>query len=163
MFKLLKDSLVEHIPENLIGELMRAAAEETEAARDAGMLKFMNNACDWRTLTQKSSQMELTNKILDYIKKNVFLPTLSLEQMGDEFGLSTYYISRFMTEQTGTNLKSYITGLRMEEAKRLLRETNLPLYEIVVQIGYLDVSSFIRKFKKEMGKTPGEYREECKE
>lgn len=160
MFKLLKDSLVEYIPENLIEELMRAAAEETDAARDAGMQKFLNHACDWRTLTQKSSQLELTNKILDYIKKNVFLPTLSLEQMGDEFGLSTYYISRFMTEQTGTNLKSYITELRMEEARRLLRETNLPLYEIVVQIGYLDVSSFIRKFKKEMGKTPGEYREE---
>ena len=64
-----------------------------------------------------------------------------------------------MTEQTGENLKSYITRLRMEEAKKLLTQTALPLYEIVSRIGYLDVSSFIRKFKKEVGMTPGEYRE----
>ena len=160
-FKLLKEALSDYIPESMTEELSQIATVENEEAQSGQMKQFLQKVCDYRTVSQKSTQLDLTNRILDYIRENAFLPTLSLEQMGDEFGLSPYYISRFMTEQTGSNLKNYITKLRMEEAKRLLRETSLPLYEVVVHIGYLDVSSFIRKFKREMGKTPGEYREEC--
>ena len=48
--------------------------------------------------------------------------------------------------------------LKVVEAKRLLEGTQLTIQEIVSHIGYLDTSSFIRKFKRETGETPGEYR-----
>jgi AraC-like DNA-binding protein len=46
----------------------------------------------------------------------------------------------------------------MEDVKRQLRETDKPIKEIVVQVGYLDVANFTRKFKKIVGVTPGQYR-----
>lgn len=158
-FKFLKDSLSEYVPDDLTEKLVQIISIEDRVMQMTQMKQFLCDVCDYRIANQKSTQLDLTNKILDFIRKNAFLSSLSLEQMGDEFGLSPYYISRFMAEQTGVGLKNYITKLRMEEAKRLLTETNLPLYEIVAQIGYLDVSSFIRKFKRETGMTPGEYRE----
>ena len=126
------------------------------------MEQLLGKICVYTSQFRKSRQEDLTERILNYVRENAFSPELSLEWLGDEFGLSTYYISRFITEQTGYNLKSYITRLRIEEAKRLLASTELTLQEIVNRIGYLDTSSFIRKFKKETGKTPGEYRGEQK-
>lgn len=157
--KTLMAALENYVPEGLKQELAYLAGMELGGQQREQVILFVDKVCTYRAASQKSNQQELTQRILDYIRENAFLPTLSLEQMGDEFGLSTYYISRFMTEQTGDNLKNYITRLRIGEAKRLLTATNLPLYEIVTQVGYLDVSSFIRKFKKEAGMTPGEYRD----
>ena len=48
----------------------------------------------------------------------------------------------------------------MEEAKRLLRETNLLIKDISAAVGYEDVGSFIRRFRKQMGVTPTQYRDE---
>ena len=158
-YKGLTEALRNYVPQNCLEELSELAAGYDMENRDSLIEKELDKICDFRTSSQKSKQIELSEKILTYIRENAFQTSLSLDSLGDEFGLSPYYISRFMTEQTGENLKSYITRLRMEEAKKLLTQTALPLYEIVSRIGYLDVSSFIRKFKKEVGMTPGEYRE----
>ena len=53
----------------------------------------------------------------------------------------------------------YLTNLRMEEAKRLLRETDLLNKDISSAVGYEDVGSFIRRFRKQIGVTPRQYRE----
>lgn len=61
-------------------------------------------------------------------------------------------------EKTGQNILDYSTKLRMNEAKRLLKETDIPLKELGYQVGYYNVSSFIRRFKQTQGLTPGDYR-----
>ncbi|MNC57066.1 DNA-binding transcriptional regulator AraC [compost metagenome] len=48
----------------------------------------------------------------------------------------------------------------MDEVIRLLENTSAPLKEIIGQVGYLDAPNFIRKFKKETGLTPGQYRKD---
>ena len=158
-YRTIVESLKNYVSQECLEELSELVAEYELDDRDLMIETEFEKICDYRTSSQKSRQVELSEKILAYIKANAFQISLSLDSIGDEFGLSPYYISRFMAEQTGENLKSYITRLRMEEAKKLLTQTALPLYEIVSRIGYLDVSSFIRKFKKEVGMTPGEYRE----
>ena len=55
----------------------------------------------------------------------------------------------------------YLTNLRMEEAKRLLRETDLLNKDISCAVGDEDVGSFIRRFRKQIGVTPRQYREEA--
>ena len=52
---------------------------------------------------------------------------------------------------------------KMEYSKELLRETDLPLNDIVAKTGYIDVSNFIRKFKLEEGVTPIGYRKQFRE
>ena len=83
---------------------------------------------------------------------------MSLEIVSDKFGLSTYYLSRLFKEITGLTFTDYITKLRMQKSKYLLINSKEGLKEIVISIGYTDLASFIRKFKKIEGITPGEYR-----
>lgn len=52
----------------------------------------------------------------------------------------------------------YLTLLRIERAKELLRETDLSVKEISGAVGYFDVPGFVRRFKKYIGTTPAQYR-----
>lgn len=159
MLKSLKDALEDCVPEELQNEIVSLIQVDQPDSLRKRMETLIGNICVFTAQSQKSHQKKLTGEVLAFVRENAFNPELSLERLGDEFSLSPYYISRFITEQTGDNLKNYIARLRMEEAKHLLKDTELPLYEIVTRIGYLDVSSFIRKFKKEAGCTPGEFRD----
>jgi len=82
----------------------------------------------------------------------------SLQQAADHFNVSTSYFSRTFKEQTGQTVLEYVNHLRIERAKQLLLTTDDQLQEVVNQIGYSDVSSFIRKFKQLAQMTPTDYR-----
>ena len=107
---------------------------------------------------KESHNDKMRNDILDYIKENYKLYELSLESVAFKFQLSVSYLSRFFKEQSGTTFTQYVQDLRMNEVKRLLKETNQPIKDIVVEVGYKDVANFTRKFKKIIGVTPGQYR-----
>jgi AraC-like DNA-binding protein len=107
---------------------------------------------------KESHNNKLRNDVLDYIKNNYNMYELSLESIAFEFQLSVSYLSRFIKGQTGVTFTQYLQDLRMEDVKKQLKETDKPIKEIVVQVGYLDVANFTRKFKKIVGVTPGQYR-----
>ncbi|MBD1383080.1 helix-turn-helix domain-containing protein [Metabacillus arenae] len=107
---------------------------------------------------KESHNDKLRNDILDYIKANYKLYELSLESIALEFQLSISYLSRFIKGQTGVTFTQYIQDLRMEDVKKQLKETDQPIKDIVIQVGYKDVANFTRKFKKIVGVTPGQYR-----
>lgn len=114
--------------------------------------------CEKINARKASSNTELRNKLIEFVDKNFRNYDLSLESVAEKFSLSANYISRFFSEQTNCTFKDYLTKLRIEETKRLLTLTDRTVSDIVQEIGYTNVSSFIRKFKKEVGLTPGEYR-----
>ena len=93
-----------------------------------------------------------------YINENYRNINLSLEEVATELSLSVYSLSRFFKEQTGVTFTDYLIRLRMDEAKRLLRETDATIKDIVQSIGYMDAPNFMRKFKILEGVTLGEYR-----
>ncbi|MGM7723569.1 helix-turn-helix domain-containing protein [Metabacillus sp. Hm71] len=114
--------------------------------------------CEEVDSKKESHNDKLRNDILDYIKDNYHMCELSLESVALKFQLSVSYLSRFIKGQTGVTFTQYLQDLRMEDVKRQLKETDKPIKEIVVQVGYLDVANFTRKFKKIVGVTPGQYR-----
>ena len=83
---------------------------------------------------------------------------MNLEKIADHFQMSISYFSRYMKDQTGYTFTEYVTHLRMEEVKRLLRHSDLAIKDIVASVGYSDVSNFMRKFKNTEGITLGQYR-----
>ncbi len=83
---------------------------------------------------------------------------ICVESIAKQLNLSPRYVGRLVMEETGYKFSGYITYLRMEYAKKLLSETNLRVKDIVSEIGYVDDSSFIRKFKYYENMTPKEYR-----
>ena len=101
---------------------------------------------------------DFVNRLQIYIDENYSNCLLSLKLLEDEFGYSLAYISRSFKKYKGINISAYIVNLRMNRARELLRNSNLPIHDIITSIGYGDSSSFSRNFRRHEGITPGEYR-----
>lgn len=97
--------------------------------------------------------------IEEYIRSH-FSEEISLQGMSERFFLSREYISRRFKQQFGVNLSEYVLDIRMEEAKRLLRESYMKVYEVAQTVGFSDDKYFRKVFKKHIGVTPNEYREQ---
>ena len=99
----------------------------------------------------------LLDKIMSYIQSNYSEYGFSLEAMASYLGITVPYLSQYFKNNTGETLTEYIWKLRLKTAKYMLENTELSVNEIVKSVGYVDTSSFCRRFKKEEGITPGEY------
>ncbi|MEC0240005.1 helix-turn-helix domain-containing protein [Paenibacillus dokdonensis] len=93
-----------------------------------------------------------------YMEQHYGNPDLSLTYLSDTFGMNPKYISQLFKEEYGVNFVDYLTQVRMEHAKQMLVDTDMPIKDIAVHSGYLHAFSFIRVFKKMMGLTPGDFR-----
>jgi two-component system response regulator YesN len=83
---------------------------------------------------------------------------VSLEQAADHVGLTPNYLGALFKRSTGTGFKQYVTRARMERAGRLLRETNLLVYEVAERVGIPSYRYFSRVFHDHYGRSPQEYR-----
>ncbi|GIP35877.1 AraC family transcriptional regulator [Paenibacillus sp. J2TS4] len=83
---------------------------------------------------------------------------ISLDLLADKLNLSSAYLSVYIKEHTGVNFIDHMNGIRMQKAKELLSHTTLTVTEISQQVGYRNVTSFNRMFKKWTGTSPTEYR-----
>lgn len=97
------------------------------------------------------------DKILGYINEN-YKKEINFEDMAESIGISYSYIRKIIKDVTDSNLIDYINSLRIGEAKRLLRATSMSVSEISAAVGYNNVQSLTRFFKKFEGIPPGEYR-----
>lgn len=105
-------------------------------------------------LTIKSSQIQ------EFVDSSYTSSELSIGLMAEKFHVSIAYMSYLFKKYFNENFSEYLWNLRVELAKKLLRETSQTIEEICVAVGYENVSSFRRKFKKELGITPSQYREQ---
>lgn len=120
--------------------------------------KLLNFICIVIARLQQDRDTDLTSKVLAYVTDNFQDQGMGLEKLSERFGNSNYFWSRFFKERLQFHFSDYLWKLRIEEAKRLLREEDYTIKDVVSRIGYLDHASFMRKFKQEEGITPGQYR-----
>ncbi len=100
-----------------------------------------------------------TRLVLEAIRARYADPDLGLEKLAELVHLNPTYLSGTFKSETGVSLKRVLTGVRLEEACRLLRTTNMPIADIAVKTGYLSPGYFSKLFRKELGVSPNEYRE----
>lgn len=97
-------------------------------------------------------------KAKEYLRVHMEEAT-SVEEMASRLNISNAHFSRVFKETCGESYMEYVQRIRMEEAKRLLCETKLPVRVIAENTGYGDnLSYFGKRFKAICGVTPGEYR-----
>lgn len=101
------------------------------------------------------------DKILRFVQENYRDSGLSLDSLAEEFHLSRTYISRLFKEQVEDNFIDYLIKIRIEAAKKLLRDKSIKINDISDAIGYTYSRSFTRTFKKYTGLTPTEYRDQA--
>ncbi|WP_407055905.1 helix-turn-helix domain-containing protein [Paenibacillus dendritiformis] len=100
----------------------------------------------------------LIGRVQAYMREHYADPQMSLNLLSETFDIAPKLLSKSFKEVTGEKFIDVLIGLRLEEAKRLLRQTDLPVQTIAVQIGYGGAVSFSRVFKRMEGISPGEYR-----
>jgi 2-isopropylmalate synthase len=94
--------------------------------------------------------------MLNYIQAHY--QTVTLEDMANEFHLSTPYVSKFIREKSGKTFGEQVTQVRMKKAKTLLRNGNMTIENISYSIGYPNAEHFSRVFKKVFDVSPAQYR-----
>lgn len=98
-----------------------------------------------------------SDQIVSYIQEN-YHKRLSTASLAEHFHLSAAYCGRLFKEEQGLSIIQYIHKVRIEQAKRLLTETDYKLESIALQVGYPEVSSFYSQFKRLVDMTPEQYR-----
>ncbi|MFD0714666.1 response regulator [Paenibacillus sp. GCM10027626] len=92
-----------------------------------------------------------------YIREHL-AENLTLEDIANITFVSRSYLSRLFRKRTGKTFVEYLTELRVEEAKALLAEPGVKIYEVAERLGYKDWKHFSRIFKEKTGYGPAEYR-----
>ncbi len=101
---------------------------------------------------------ELKKHMEEYIEKNYSDSNFSMASMVEEFGVSESTMRKNFKIVMQTTFIEYLAEKRINRSKELLSNTELPLSKVASEVGYQDVSSFIRRFRQKTGIPPGEYR-----
>lgn len=111
-----------------------------------------------REMICKEKSSKNINEILKYVH-NHYAEEINNVQLAQLIGYHPYHLNRLMKASTGTTLHQYVITYRIEMAKKHLRETDMPIFEISEACGYNNFSNFSSDFKKKTGLSPREYRE----
>ena len=98
-------------------------------------------------------------RIVKYVEKNYY-KDLKLENLADIFNYNSAYLGKIFKSYTGESFNTYLDKVRIEEAKKLLIEENLKVYEVCDNIGYKNIDYFHSKFKKYVGISPLNYKKQ---
>lgn len=111
--------------------------------------------------SSKSTSSEKTSSIIEkivrYMQTN-FKNDISIDALCHEFGISRTHMNRCFRQYTGFSPHDYLIQLRLNNAKLLLKNTDLSVEEVCIQSGFQDTAYFIQAFKKKEGTTPLRYR-----
>ncbi len=107
---------------------------------------------------KKDERLEIIREGTKYLNENYSMTYLDLSTLANELHVSTSYISKEFKRITGKTVIEYLTNIRMEKAKELLKNTNLKVFEISMRVGYDDANYFSYNFRKHIGTSPLKYR-----
>ncbi|MFF2093054.1 helix-turn-helix domain-containing protein [Paenibacillus sp. NPDC058174] len=155
----------EVLPVNSPDWIAHIMAGESIKEMEQRLLIIVSDVCAYTADKQKQLQQSSRNRTLQqlsaeiksYLGEHYQDPNLNIAMIGERFGLTPTYLSRLFKEQTGSGLLDTLNLLRLEQAKQLLRDSDNSIKSIAGQVGFHDINTFIRIFKKYESMTPGQY------
>lgn len=115
--------------------------------------------------TRNSSDKGLTDdqlqKVRDFIDQNLD-GAIKIEDLADKVGLTEQVFAKRFQQSQGTSPYQYLISARVDEGKRLLRNTTWKLSEIALAVGFSSQAHFTTSFRKAVGVTPSAYRNATK-
>jgi len=103
----------------------------------------------------------IVKRVLAYMERN-YVNDLKLEDIAKLFSYNSAYLGKVFKKTTGSSFNDVLNNIRIENAKRLLLETDLKVYQISEQVGYSNTDYFYSKFRKYVGVSPKEFIEQSK-
>lgn len=102
----------------------------------------------------KDIELQKLDKLFEYIETN-YKENIDLKMAADVLNLSYYYFSRYFKKITGRTFKEYLDFVRICEAEKLILSKNVNISQAAYEVGFSNVSSFNRVFKRVRNYTPG--------
>lgn len=125
---------------------------------EARLKTISQKICDFVKNNTLSADDKFKIRVINYIADNCLNYDISLSEVAEELDVSIYYLSRFFKKHMGVTFTNYLVNLRIEKSKEILLDTNFTVKQVANQIGYINVSYFIKCFKQAEGLTPSMYR-----
>lgn len=104
-------------------------------------------------LKEKKNAMKRLEQAFDYIDAH-YCEKITLEEVASSVYMSANYFSSYFRKVTNISFSDYVTRMRINHARELLREGKKNVTEIAMECGFNNISNFYRLYKKHVGKTP---------
>lgn len=177
-------------PEQAIGYLLKLFYQVSEYLGEIGMQSLESNITTWSSIKQtvelcttrellEFHLVDLLKKILEeilayraeskpkfilqavqYIQAN-YASDITLNEVADVIGMYPTYFSEQFKHHMGETFIDYLTKVRIQQAKKLLKESEIPVFQLCEKVGYATPAHFTKVFKKATGVTPSKYREDA--
>ena len=119
---------------------------------------YFSSTLALRDKSSDTQSLSLTQEAQQYIQRHFTENDLSLGKVAGAIGVSPNHLSHLFSQKTGHTFVEYLTQLRLDFAKKLMKTTELTSAEIGMKVGYSDAHYFYYIFKKTLDMTPKEYR-----
>ena len=96
-------------------------------------------------------------KVKNHIERH-FVENITLKEIANKFHMNPVYMGQLFKKTYGIYFKDFILQIRLNEAKKLLRQTDMLVYQIAENVGYNNSDYFVTQFEKRVSMTPTEYR-----
>ncbi len=123
------------------------------------LLYYINYSCieQYKMQTEHAFIDPVIGQIIQYLHEHIG-EEITLTELTRQFHMNRNQLNSLFTEQTSLTCLTYLLHIRMDLAKIMLEETELPINEIGERVGYLDTNYFTKVFKKHTSMTPSAYR-----
>lgn len=113
------------------------------------------NTCSYEKISDVSP---IIKESLDYVHKN-YAKQITINDICDKFKINKCYFCCMFKKETGQTFINYLNNYKIERSKDLLKNTNMTLLDISLEVGFNNQSYYSTIFKKYTNMTPQEYRE----
>lgn len=152
------NGLVYHKSSNKVRKVSEALYQANKESEQAHLLYKLLFTIEEEFKLQKSQLTEVTfQSVLDYVSINSNKP-LKRDEVANHFGYHQNYFSKLIKAETGWSFSDYLAHIRLDKAKVLLLDSSYTITEVSRKIGYQDSLYFSRKFRKQTGLSPTEFR-----
>ena len=118
-----------------------------------------------QTVKEKTKNSDASPDYTEQIKRYIeyrYAENVTISELAEHCGLNRSYMTKCFTENVGISPKEYLVCHRMEKAKELLIQSDLPVSNVAYTVGYSDPLAFSKMFKKREGLSPLQFREKNK-
>ncbi len=118
------------------------------------MAELTTCVCEEVRRERDTTDKQISEAVIEYVNANCLNQDISLEMAADNFEMSIYTFSTLFKKTVGSGFREYIVKRRLDCAKELILTTDMTVKSVAAQVGFGDVSYFIRVFKNNFGVTP---------
>jgi len=123
------------------------------------MQEILKQVCEYVELKKKDDHGHLKDDVIGFIESNYSNMNLDIPMIAEKFSITPAYLSKLFKEYSNEGLLDCINKVRLNNAKKLLKEQDISVSDIARMVGYYNSNAIIRAFKKYEGITPGKFKE----